>query len=124
MKKYKDGELAEKLDLKWYVLNYDFNRKKMESFNIFNSSNFLWGVSKALKEYESFGKFKGEIDNSLKYSFWSKSEYEIACGDLFVSDINDLEKIDVYFQMKDNVDVLSRYILTEYNKKKRKKIEF
>ena len=124
MKKYKDGELAEKLDLKWYVLNYDFNRKKMENFNIFNSSNFLWGVSKALKEYESFGKFKEEIDNWLKYSFWSKSEYEIACGGLFVSDIDDLEKIDVYYQMKDNVDVLCRYILTEYNKRKRKKIEF
>lgn len=122
--KYKNGELAEKLDLKWYVLNYDINKKQIKNFNIFDSANFLWGVSKALKEYENFDKFKEGIDNSLKYSFWCKSEYEIVCGDLFVSDIDDLEKIDVYFQMKDNVDVLCRYILTKYNKTKRNKLEF
>ena len=106
-----------------YVLLHDFNTDRIELFNIFQSHNFLYGVMKAL-EKTNYNEFRNEINNWLMYSFWSKCEYEIVCGGLFVEQPEHLEKIDVYYQVKNNVDVLSRYIIAEYNKKRKKKIEF
>ena len=119
----KKMEQLNKMGMKWYVLNHDFNTNKIELFNIFRSNNFLYGVVKAL-EKSNYEDFKNEINNWLMYSFWSKAEYEIVCGDLFVKQLEHLEKIDVYYQVKENVDILAKYILDEYNKRSKKKIKF
>ena len=116
-------ERIHKMDLKWYVLNHNFNKNKIELFNIFQSHNFLYGVVKAL-EKTNYEDFRNEINSWLMYSFWSKAEYEIVCGDLFFKTADDLEKIDIYYQVKQNVDILARYIITEYNKHSKKKLEF
>lgn len=109
--------------MKWYVLNYDFNGKKIELFNIFGSCRFSEGVEKLLKKYTTFEDFVKELDSLAMYCFWCKREYEIMCCDLFVNEPDKLEKIDVYFQLKNNIEVLAKYIILEYNKGKRKKIE-
>ena len=64
-------------NLEWYVLNYDFNRKKVENFNIFRSSRFVDGVKELLDNYITFEDFVEKLENELKYSFWSKREYEV-----------------------------------------------
>jgi hypothetical protein len=116
-------ERIDKMGLKWYVLNRDFNENKIELFNIFQSNNFLYGIVKAL-EKTNYEDFRNEINSWLMYSFWYKSEYEIVCGGLFFKTVDDLEKIDIYYQVKQNVDILARYIITEYNKHSKKKLEF
>jgi len=108
--------------MKWYVLNYNFNDKKIELFNIFRSCRFNDGVEKLLKKYTTFDNFLKELNNLAMYCFWCKAEYEIMCGDLFPKTIEELEKIDVYYQIKENMEVLAKYIITEYNKNKRKKL--
>lgn len=118
----KEIERISKLGLKWYAIVYNINGKRIDLYNIFNNYNFLWGIAQAIDEYKSFKEFKEQINSWLMYSFWSKREFEIVCGDLFVEEPDHLEKIDVYYQVKDNVEILSRYILDEYNKHKRKKI--
>ena len=115
----KTNEFLDKL--KWYVIYHDFNNDKIESFNIFHSSNFRDGVEKELKKYTDFESFKKEIKNWLMYSFWSKSEYEIICSGLFEK--SEQYKIDIYYQVLPNLDILANYIIDEYNKTKRKKLE-
>jgi hypothetical protein len=119
----KKMEQLNKMGMQWYVLNYDFNGKKIELFNIFDSANFLYGITQALKK-DNYKDFKEEINNWLMYSFWSKAEYEIVCGDLFVEQPEHLEKIDIYYQVKENVDILAKYILSKYNKHSKRKIKF
>lgn len=109
--------------MKWYVLNHDFNKNEIELFNIFNSSKFNEGVEKLLKKYTTFSNFVDELNSLAMYCFWCKAEYEIICGGLFAKNDDDFEKIDIYTQLKNNIEQLAIYILTEYNKKKRKKLE-
>lgn len=108
-------------ELKWYELIHDFNGDKIKMFNIFNSLNFRWGVERAVKNYTTYEKFKDDIKGSLMYSFGYKVEYEIACSGLFEK--SERHKIDVYYQVLPNLDILTNYIFETVNKHKRKKLE-
>ena len=110
----KEQEIIYKFE--WYVLNYDFNNKCVENFNIFRSVRFVRQVAELLVKYVTFDDFKDKLKDALRYSFSSKAEYEIMVGDLFVDpEKADLEKIDVYSQVKPNLDTLARYIIYKWN---------
>lgn len=111
--------------MKWYVLRYNFNSNEIENFNIFDHWRFTEDVENMLKKYENFNTFKENVKKELMYYFWSKSEYEIIVGGLHIElDWENFKKIDIYSQVLPNLDILCKYIIDEYNKKKRKKIEY
>lgn len=98
--------------MKWSVFRYDVNKDEIVNFNIFNSVRFSEGVAKMRKQiWESPAAFIEQLNNELMYAFWCKSEYEIMVGGLFETDCNKLTKIDIYDQVKPNVEQLARYIL-------------
>lgn len=101
--------------MEWYVLNYNFNLKKIEPINIFNYGNLLEEIKEIYKEYierkEDIKFFENKINSELLYYFWSKREYEISVGDLFEKDLEKYEKIDVYYQVKMNFKVFIEYLL-------------
>lgn len=102
-------------NLKWYVKNYDFNKKVIEDFNIFRSVKFTEGLQEILdkNDYTTFEDFVEKVRQELMYAFWSKCEYEVMIGDLF----DTIEtKIDIYDQVKPNIEILSKYILDNYKK--------
>ena len=96
--------------MEWYVLMYDFNKNKIEKYNIFKNSDFNDAVKKELKSFTTFEDFKQKIERALMYSFKHKAEYEILTGGLF-SKLEELEKIDVYTQAVLNLDNLCNYII-------------
>ena len=101
--------------MEWYVLNYNFNLKKIEPINIFNYGNLLEEIKEIYKEYierkEDIEFFENKINSQLLYYFWSRREYEISVGDLFEKDLEKYEKIDVYYQVKMNFKVFIEYLL-------------
>ena len=100
--------------LTFNVLFYDFNAKKLITLNIFNNIHFSEGVDRAILEYKetkSIENFTKQIDMALKYSFWSKREYELSIGDAFETNLDKYEKIDVYQQVSMNLDILIQYII-------------
>ena len=101
--------------MEWYVLNYDFNGKKVEDFNIFCNIKLLRFLDEARGNFITFDKFVEDLDHELKYCFWSKAEYEIMVGDLFEQDLNKYEKIDVYRQLKPNIRTIAKYIVDYWN---------
>ena len=56
-------------NLKWYVLNYDFNGKKVENFNIFRSCRFVDGIKELLDNYITFEDFVEKLEKQLQYAF-------------------------------------------------------
>ena len=102
-------------NLKWYVLNYNFNEKKVENFNIFRNVRFVEDIQDLLEHYITFEDFIEKLENELRYNFWSRREYEISVSDAFETDLNKYEKIDVYSQVKPNVRILAKYIIDNYN---------
>lgn len=101
--------------MEWYVLNYNFNLKKIEPINIFNYGNLLEEIKEIYKEYierkEDIEFFENKINSQLLYYFWSRREYEISVGDLFEKDLEKYEKIDVYYQIKMNFKAFIEYLL-------------
>jgi predicted RNA-binding Zn-ribbon protein involved in translation (DUF1610 family) len=97
-------------NMEWYVLNYDFNKRKVELFNIFKNIKFVEGINNLFDQFITFEDFKEKLIQEIKYCFWSKREYEISVGDLWCKE-NEMEKWDVSIQLIPNIDALARYII-------------
>lgn len=111
-----------KYDLKWYVLNHSFNDKRVEQINIFDDHHLNEFINEHIRSYTTFDNFKIELNNELRYLYWARAEYEIVIGGLFHHDEDELEKWDIYMQLKPNLDTLARYIINEVNKTKKEKL--
>ena len=96
------------MQFEFYVLNHDFNRNKVEMFNIFRNIYVQEWTEKAIKKYlrspkkfkyESFFNkevvygFDGlckEVESILRHELWSRCEYEVAVGSLFTTELKDI----------------------------------
>ena len=97
------------MQFEFYVLNLDFNRDKIINYNIFNNIIVQERTEKAVKKYlrcpkkfkyEPFSKdaetlygfeaFCKEIELIIRCEEWSRCEYEIAVGSLFITEIRDV----------------------------------
>ena len=97
--------------MEWYVLNYDFNKKQIIKFNIFNNIKFYSGVKELLENYTDIDDFISGLTSLLRYCFWCKREYEISVGDAFENDLDKYVKLDIFEQVIPNVKVLAYYII-------------
>lgn len=69
-----------KTELIWNVCYHNFNRDKIEEFNVFQHSGFMRDLEKIFKEFKKSDDkdtFVERIDRELHYYFWSKCEWEV-----------------------------------------------
>ena len=127
------------MQFEFYVLNYDFNKKKVVNYNIFNNIRVQEWTEKEVRKYlrapkkykhivqyeneflgrkeiaiYGFDALVEEIDGIIKWGEWSKREYEISVGDAFETDINKLEKWDTYSQAHPNVEIIAYTVIRQY----------
>lgn len=93
--------------LEWNVLIHDFNSNKIKECNIFGE-DFLKGLDR--KNIKNFVELKKYIDGWAKYRYWSKTEYEVEIGGLFSKYPDEFEKIDIYRQIRMNLDRITEYV--------------
>ena len=105
------------VSLEWYVLRHDFNHDKIIDYNV------LWDslpeeISKEIKKKKINNKeeLKNYLDRVFMSQYWCRTEYEILVSGLFSKENE--EKIDVYRQIKCNLDIRTEYIISKM------KIEF
>ena len=97
--------------LEWNVYIADFNRKRIEQYNIFNHSGFSKDVKQAYNSFkDDFEAFCKQLDNALMYYFWCKCEWEIVLSDFPPSDSFKAQKIDVYSQVKLNWNIFAKQV--------------
>lgn len=120
---------------KYYVLNYDFNKKKVVNFNIFDNSWVEKRTEQIVKKYiraPSKYKYQGfDMDKPL-YGFeafceelrsviageeWGRFEYEIFVGGHGSKKIEDFERCDCYEQCSPNIEVIAREVIFQYKNK-------
>lgn len=130
------------MQFEFYVLNYDFNKKKVVNYNIFNNIRVQEWTERAVKKYlrapkkfsyTPFGKdietiygfdaFVRELDRTIAWQERGRREYECSVGDAFTTDCNKLEKIDCYYQSKPNMEIIAREVIFQYKKQLREKNE-
>lgn len=122
------------INLKYYVLTYDFNTRKIEQYNLFNHRYIYEATIKLAKKYLRFKdefryksysssrEYRGwnaYIENLrvIMLSVWSKIEYEISVGRPFADERDTFTKIDCYDQVLPNIEVLGREILYQMEKR-------
>lgn len=101
------------MQFEYYVLNYDFNKEEVEMYNIFNNSIVQEWSEKEIKKYlrapsrykkvdysydwndgcmnthtiYGFEALCDQIRSILMNQLWSRIQYEISVGDVFIPDI-------------------------------------
>lgn len=127
------------MKLVWNVYYHNFNKKKIEIYNIFDHYSFAKEVEKSLKKIKNKDEFAEDLRKNLFYYFWAKSEWEVVITSwaphIKMSELDRLnterkkhikewdrepyslyvnpdvnEKIDVYQQVMNNFDVFLDYV--------------
>lgn len=101
--------------LEWNVLYWNSNKKKVESYNIFNDS-IKDDIYKQIKNKKiiDYNELKNYINRWAMYYYWSKTECEMAIGPSWPNRLENLEqfeKVDIYKQIKINLDRIIEYII-------------
>ena len=128
------------MQFEFYVLNYDFNKKKVVNYNIFNNIRVQEWTERAVKKYlrapkkfsyTPFGKdvetiygfdaFVKELDRTIAWQERGRREYEISVGDAFEDDCEKLGKWDCYGQAHMNIEMIAREVIWQYKEQKKTK---
>ena len=156
------------IQFEYYVLNYDHNKDKIVLFNIFDNYYVQEQTEKEIRKYirnpknykyDSFFKdeepvygFDGlckRFETILRCEEWARSEYEIAVGGIFITELSDiiraverkeipvediygeiqkknkrnskLEKWDCFQQAQKNIPMIMRECIWQYKQQKKAK---
>lgn len=121
------------MQFEFYVLNYDFNKKKVVNYNIFNNIRVQEWTEKAVRKYlrapkkfkynpfnkneemlYGFDAFVKELDRTIAWQERGRREYECSVADAFETDINKLEKWDTYSQAHPNAEIIAYTVIRQY----------
>ncbi len=101
--------------LHFYVLNYDFNKNKVVSYNIFDNIHVYEATLQLVDDYNdakySFEEFVNELIKIVQWQEWGRREYEISVGDAFETNLEKFEKWDCFEQFKPNAEMFAHYLL-------------
>ena len=136
------------MQFEFYVLNYDFNKRKVVNYNIFNNIRVQEWTEKEVRKYlrapkkykhivqyeneflgrkeiaiYGFDALVEEIDSIIAWGERGRREYECSVGDAFTTNCNKLEKIDCYYQSKPNMEIIAREVIFQYKKQLKEKNE-
>ena len=121
------------MKFEYYVLNYNFNKRKVEAYNIFNNIHVQEWTEKTIRKYlrnpkkfsykqynkdeetiYGFDALVRELDRTIAWQECGRREYEISVGDAFTTDCNKLSKWDCYQQAKPNIEMIAREVIYQY----------
>ena len=133
------------MQFEFYVLNYDFNKKKVVNYNIFNNIRVQEHTEKAVRKYlrspknykhvvqhkndflgreeiavYGFDALVEEINRTIAWQEYGRREYEVSVGDAFETDINNYEKWDTYSQAHPNAEIIAHTVIRQYKEQLKK----
>lgn len=102
----------------FYVFYKDFNTKCVNYYDVMSSlyGSILTSKNKISKKWKEIYNVKTKndlkmyIDGHFKYCYWSKCEWEFIVRDWPNTDEKNDVKIDVYDQLKPNIDLITDLI--------------
>lgn len=89
------------------VINYDFNNRKFEAYDIM--PYLIDCYQKSKHKPTTFEEFKEFVLSKSLYQWWSRSEYEIILVDWPCE--KDWKKIDIYYQITLNIDIITEILI-------------
>lgn len=109
-----------KKHLEWYAFRYDSNTNKLVRINILNEYRVDYLMNRIKKDKATtYEEIKKIIKRELMSSYWCRAEHEVLVSGLFDTDLDESEKIDIWYQLEPNLDRIVEYFIA--NKLKRSK---
>lgn len=102
------------VELEFYAFYWDWNSQELNRTNVL-SSELKEEIYKKIKN----GKIQNRqdlyncVDSYLMWRYWCKAEYEVMIGDLFEKDFSKYQKVDIYYQLKPNINIIVDYIINK-----------
>ena len=92
------------------VINFEFNSKTFESYDVMPYLINCYKNVKRKKECpKTFEDFKKFVESKSMYMYWSRCEYEIILSDWPGQNIN--KKIDIHEQLMMNIDIVTDILM-------------
>lgn len=98
--------------LEWNVLYHDFNKDIIRPYNV------LWkGLPEAIakqircKKINNRKDLEAYLKTQFMSSYWCRAEYEILVSGLFVRSHTEATKIDIWYQIEMNFNLIVDYII-------------
>ena len=123
------------MEKEFNVINYDFNSKKVVSYNII--PYLLSRYEKEKNKPKTFDELKEYIKNWSMYQWWARCEYEIivspwpytlspserakeennveAWKEHWNKHLKECEKIDIHYQVMTNLDIITKIFMEIVN---------
>lgn len=98
------------VNLEWYVLRWDSTSNKVTKYNILH--NLKDTIAREVRNKSIYDKsiLREYLKTEFVYSYWSKSEHEMAVGGLFSKYPEEFEKIDIWQQIEPNLNNIVEYV--------------
>ena len=103
------------------VIVWDINRRQFTTYDVIPYLIQQYNETKKMDSYkktpETFEEFKKFVDKESMYQWWSRCEYEIILQDW--PGQTKQEKVDVYWQIKNNLDLVTEILINAINERNR-----
>ena len=96
--------------LVWNVIVEDSNCREITIYNVFDHSGFITDLQHLFQDCKTKAEFAEKLRRSVKYYFWSKSQWEVIIRPLCEGRNPFEKKIDVAWQMLNNWEVFLDYV--------------
>ena len=96
------------------VIVEDYNKKEFVSYDVMPYLMRCYDETRKKDKPKTFEEFKEFVRSKSMYQFWSRCEYEIVLNSLFNGRTKE-DKIDVYFQISLNIDVVTKLLIENIN---------
>lgn len=104
---------------KFNVIMYDTNRKEFYWYDVIPYLVERYKSEKKSSKPVTFDEFKKFVDRWALYQWWGRCEYEIILDSWPQTDID--RKVDVYWQLKNNIDIVTEIVMNECTKREKTK---
>ena len=97
------------------VIVEDYNNIEFVSYDVMPYLMRCYDEARKKDKPKTFYEFKDFVRSKCMYQFWSRCEYEIVLNSLFSGRTKE-EKIDVYYQINMNINVVTKLFMENINK--------
>ena len=101
----------------FYVINFEFNSKKFEKYDVMPYLVNCYNKAKNDKRPVSFDEFKKFVEDNSMYMYWARCEYEVILSDW--PNNSTRKKIDIHWQIMMNLDTVTNILMSNVIKSKK-----
>lgn len=99
------------------VLNWDINKNQLETYDVLPYFRREYEKCKKEEKLVTVDEWKKFIESNGRYRYWSRCEYEIIISPWPPQKKDVSVKIDVWQQIKNNLDLIVKLLMEEYDTK-------